>query len=92
MFAVGYQPEAPVTLTTEYTIPAKTAEAKSEPQVDSRTMGSMIDCINQVTTLMDKNDPKKETRIYTANGGVTIFKSGNTEFPIKYSCSTAKAR
>jgi hypothetical protein len=91
MYAVGMPPpSASATLTTEYAMPVNVSSvgsSKNAPQIDSRTMNSMIVCMDEIKRLMELNDPKKEMRIYTANGGVTIFTLGETKGSIKYSCT-----
>lgn len=89
MYAVGMPPPSvSATLTTEYTLPVSTGTSTpNTPQIDSRTMNSMTVCMDQTKKLMELNDPKKEMRIYTANGGVTIFTLGETKGSIKYSCT-----
>lgn len=89
MYAVGYAPpSAPqAVLTTEYSLQAVIKDKQDSVQKDTRVMASMKVCMDESMRLMDLNDPNKKMRIYTANGGVTIFTFGETKTMVKYSCT-----
>lgn len=89
MYAVAYTPpSAPqAVLTTEYSLQAVVKDKQDGVQKDTRALASMKACMDESMRLMDLNDPNKKMRIYTANGGVTIFTLGDTKTMVKYSCT-----